>query len=114
MPGRRAQSATVAAIPSRPGITMSVTITSGRGVVRRPEQGVPVRDRGDDVELRLEQLSQLFGDPRVVFGEQDPWSIHAPTVGAYRAGHNPENHGGDSGELLRRAPGGAAPAGGRG
>jgi hypothetical protein len=40
----------------------------GPGIVRRPEEGVPVRDRGDDVELRLEQSSQLFSDAPAVFG----------------------------------------------
>jgi len=29
----------------------------------------------------LQQLLQLFGDPRVIFGKQDSGSIHAPTVG---------------------------------
>ena len=63
---------------------------------------MPVGDRGDDVELRLEQPSQLLGDPRMVLGQQHPRSIHAPTVGGVaQPGRNSENHGGGSGELLR-------------
>jgi hypothetical protein len=38
------------------------------GLVRGPEKGTAVSNRGDDIELHLEQLSQLFGDPRVIFG----------------------------------------------
>jgi hypothetical protein len=38
------------------------------GFVRRLKKSAAVSNRGDNLELRLEQLSQLFGDPRVVFG----------------------------------------------
>ena len=36
-----------------------------------------------------------FGDRGVVFGQQDPRSVHAPTLGARNTGHNPEDSGGD-------------------
>lgn len=75
----------------------------GMDGVRRSQQGVPVTDHRDDVELRLEQLAQLFGDPRVILGEQDSRPAHASTVGA----RSPRRHSEDCGATPENSGGGA-------
>ena len=48
----------------------------GADLVLGREERPPITDRRDDVEFGLEQAAQLFGDPGVIFGQQDPRSIH--------------------------------------
>jgi hypothetical protein len=61
------------------------------------------------IELRLRQLAQLLGDPRVVFGQHNARSIHARTVDAWpRQAQFGELRRGPE-EFQRGAPGGRVP-----
>ena len=48
----------------------------GRESLRRLHQGVTILDRRNDVELRPQELAQLFRRVGVVFGQQQSWAVH--------------------------------------
>ena len=67
----------------------------GADLVLGRQERPPITDCGNHVEVALEQPAQLFGDPGVILGQQDPRPIHALIVGGRHTGHNPEHSGGD-------------------
>ena len=64
----------VASIPSRCGMRMSMTATSGLARARGVDRLQPVLGLGDDrhVGLGLDDLAQPAAHERLVVGEQDP------------------------------------------
>ena len=69
-----------AVIPSRPGIEMSLTITSGDSRSAALEEGVTVLYLRDHVELRLEEVAQQCCDFVVIVGKQQAWLRHRAFV----------------------------------
>ena len=66
-----------AAMPSRPGIEMSVTITSGDRAFALDERPISVPDARDHLELRLEQSrTRSSGSSAWSSVRQKAWAYH--------------------------------------
>ena len=71
--GWRAFSSAVAAMPSRPGISRSMTTTSGRSAAAASSAAVAVGRLADDLEIvvQVEEVAHPAADHRVVVDDQD-------------------------------------------